>query len=579
MTGVVAEPDVRVPLMVGAIGHRDLVASELDALKARVREFLEELRRRYPDLRVTVLTSLADGADRLVGDVAQSLGVPIVYVLPMPTELYERDFGESSKAEYREILGSSNVLTLPLVGGNTADDVTHPGPARDLQYAQLGAFIAAHCHVLLALWDGRENGGSGGTAQIIRFHQDDFMPGLTDGEPRSRLDDTDDESDLVFHVVCSRDRPDGVPAASLRPGEAWWLSRDDREPRTRAMPDRYEIVLRRMVEFSRDVVAHRESIAQAHNILLPTDGGIEIGDGDRAIATLFGTADWLARHYQRLTLIALRVVYGFAALAGVCFIAYGDLPNLPDQDLMIYPYLVFVAAMLGAYQYARRGAWQRKYLDYRVLAEALRVQFYWAVAGVERPAPSRFGHDLFLKRQDLELGWIRNMLRVAGRRDDAGGHAVPEAGIDFAVRDWIGDEESGQHSYYRRRALRLLSVHRITELLDRTSFAAGLIIAAWLAAAHYWFATEPTDIWVALMGFLPLAAALRQAYANRTAEQELITQYQFMDRIMANARRQLQHTVRPSERRKILHELGIAALIEHGQWLLRLRERPIAAPS
>ena len=578
MTDVAAEPDVRVPLMVGAIGHRDLVASELDVLKTRVREFLAGLQRKYPDLRVTLLTSLADGADRLVGDVAQSLGMPIAYVLPMPSELYECDFGADSRAEYREILGSSDVLTLPLVGGNTADDVTHPGPARDLQYAQLGAFIAAHCHVLLALWDGRENGGSGGTAQIIRFHQDDFMPGLTDGEPRSRLDDTDDESDLVFHVVCSRDRADGAPEGPLRAGEAWWFSRDEREPRTHAMPARYEIVLRRMVEFSRDVVAHREPIAHARNVLLPADGGTVIGDGDRAIAAVFGTADWLALHYRRLTLIALRVVYGFAALAGVCFIAYGDLPNLPDQGSMIYPYLLFVAAMLGAYQYARRGAWQRKYLDYRVLAEALRVQFYWAVAGVERPAPSRFGHDLFLKRQDLELGWIRNMLRVAGRRDDAGGQ-VREAGIDIAVRDWVGDEESGQHSYYRRRALTLLSVHRVTELLDRTSFAAGLAIAAWLAAAHYWFASEPTDIAVALMGFFPLAAALRQAYANRTAEQELITQYQFMDRIMANARRQLQRTTRPSERRKILHELGLAALREHGQWLLRLRERPISTPS
>ena len=572
----VAEPDVRVPLMVGAIGHRDLVASELDALTARVRDFLEDLQRRYPDLRVTLLTSLADGADRLVGDVAQSLGVPIVYVLPMPTELYERDFAGASKAEYREILGSSNVLTLPLVGDNTADDVTHPGPARDLQYAQLGAFIAAHCHILLALWDGRENGGSGGTAQIIRFHQDDFMPGLTDGEPRSRLDDTDDESDLVFHVVCSRDRPDGAPAEPLCAGDAWWFSRDEREPRTPTMPARYEVVLHRMVEFSRDVIEHHEAIAQTPNALLPEGAGVEVGDGDRAIAALFGTADWLARHYQRLTLIALRMVYGFAALAGVCFTAFGD---LPEQDLMIYPYLVFVTAMIGAYQYAQRGAWQRKYLDYRVLAEALRVQFYWAIAGVERPAPSRFGHDAFLKRRDLELGWIRNMLRVAGRSDDAGGHAVRDAGIEVAVHDWVGDEEFGQLSYYRLRASKSLRLHRITEALDRTSFTAGLVIAAWLAAARYWFSSQPTDVWLALMGLLPLAAALRQAYASRTAEHELINQYQFMDRILANARRQLQRTARPSERRRILRELGDAALREHGQWLLRLRERPISTPS
>ena len=39
-------------------------------LEERVRDFLETLQQKYPDLRVTVLTSFADGADRLVADVA-----------------------------------------------------------------------------------------------------------------------------------------------------------------------------------------------------------------------------------------------------------------------------------------------------------------------------------------------------------------------------------------------------------------------------------------------------------------------------------------------------------------------------
>ena len=572
----VAEPDVRVPLMVGAIGHRDLVAAELDVLKARVREFLERLQSKYPDLKVTLLTSLADGADRLVGDVAQSLGMPIVYVLPMPSDLYEGDFGAESRAEYREILGSNDVLTLPLVGDNTADGVTHPGPQRDLQYAQLGAFIAAHSHILLALWDGRENGASGGTAQIIRYHQDDYMPVLADDEPRSRIDDADDESDLVYHVVCSRDRADGAPADPLQPGEAWWFTRDDREPRTRTMPERYEIVLRRMVEFSRDVVRHRVSIAESGDRLVPADAGPEIADGDRAIASMFSTADWLARHFQRQTLIGMRVLYGFVALAGICFTVYG---NFPDQELMIYPYLAFMAAMIAAYRMTRRGDWQRKSQDYRVLAEALRVQFYWAVAGVARPAPSRFGHDLFLKRQDLELGWIRNVLRVAGRRDDAGGRVAYDEGVEIAVRDWVGDESVGQLSYYRRSASKRYRLHNITEALERTSFRVGLLIAVWLAVAHFWFASQPTAMLISLMGLFPLAVALRQHYAHRTAEHELINQYQYMDRIMENARRRLQRTTRPDERRRILRELGLAALQENAQWLLRLRERPIATPS
>ena len=92
-----------------------------------------------------------------------------------------------------------------------------------------------------------------------------------------------------------------------------------------------------------------------------------------------------------------------------------------------------MAASIAVWWIARRADWQRRYLDYRVLAEALRVQFYWAVAGVDRPKLSRFGHDVFLKRHDLELGWIRNILRVSGLRDDAA--ASKPYGCGYRNRD------------------------------------------------------------------------------------------------------------------------------------------------
>ena len=221
----------------------------------------------------------------------------------MPSDLFERDFDAESLRQYRQILGGSNVLTLPLVNGNTPDDVTHPGAARDMQYAQLGAFIAAHCHILLALWDGNEDGPSGGTAAIIRFHQDDYMPGRSDGAPRSRLDDTDDESDLVYHVVCSRDRPDGAPIAPLRVGETWWLSRNARMPRTDEMPARYEIVLRRMVEFSEDATRRREAIERTSNALLDRRGQSTLSEWrSRHCADVRGCRLSRAYSTQRLTL-------------------------------------------------------------------------------------------------------------------------------------------------------------------------------------------------------------------------------------------------------------------------------------
>ncbi|MFP6815914.1 MAG: hypothetical protein VB949_09655 [Pseudomonadales bacterium] len=47
--------------------------------------------------------------------------------------------------------------------------------------------------------------------------------------------------------------------------------------------------------------------------------------------------------------------------------------DLPDQEEMIYPYLFFILLAMIVITVERRGGWQRKYLDYRVLAEGLRV--------------------------------------------------------------------------------------------------------------------------------------------------------------------------------------------------------------
>ncbi len=77
------------------------------------------------------------------------------------------------------------------------------------------------------------------------------------------------------------------------------------------------------------------------------------------------------------------------------------------------------------------------------------------------------------------------------------------------------------------------------------------------------------------MGFLPLAGALREAYANKKADHELIKQYNFMYRIFSKAKRQLDDALDDVERRLILRALGQAALDEDAEWILRQRERPL----
>ena len=77
------------------------------------------------------------------------------------------------------------------------------------------------------------------------------------------------------------------------------------------------------------------------------------------------------------------------------------------------------------------------------------------------------------------------------------------------------------------------------------------------------------------MGVAALFAGVRQAYSHKLADKELIKQYRFMARVLANAAQQLAEARTPAQQRRVLEALGDAALQEHAEWILMHRERSI----
>lgn len=63
-------------LVVGVTGHRELRNEDRDSLQAQVRSFFLDLRTRYPELPLVLLSPLAEGADSLVADVIRAWPAP-----------------------------------------------------------------------------------------------------------------------------------------------------------------------------------------------------------------------------------------------------------------------------------------------------------------------------------------------------------------------------------------------------------------------------------------------------------------------------------------------------------------------
>jgi len=562
-----------IPLVVAVTGHRDLIASEAPGIRQLVVDLLKGLAHQYPDRRLSVMSPLAEGADQLVAEVALELGIALTVPLPMPKHIYLKDFETpESRARFESLHDSAeDAFELPRAKGNTIEEISRPGQARNREYAQLGVFLCAHCHILLAIWDGKPSGDLGGTGQVVKFHHDDVMPGYATRAVASQQMLVDDESDLVYHIVCSRDRPDGAPSEELRPLDACWFTKDRQNPRSEKLPGQHRLIFERSDEFSRDAIEHADEIAGEAYPLFSDGQRDELVRGADDINSLFCVADSLAIHFQKKFLMTLRVTHLFAFLMGLMFILYTDVEG---WAYFMAAFLMFFVFSAGLQQVASRKGWHRKYLDYRTLAEGLRVQFYWAVAGVGAESESKFTHDNFLQAQDPELGWIRNVMRVAGTKCDAT-RASSSVGLEFVIREWIGDESSGQLGYFASKSIERSQRNRFTERLGLISLLSSVAVVI----VFLTFGSRLPETWsaplMAIMGTMLLLFAIRHCYDNATAEKDLIKQYDFMYRLFENARLRLDEAGDTDEQRLILRALGDSALDEHAQWILMHRDRTV----
>jgi hypothetical protein len=269
----------------------------------------------------------------------------------------------------------------------------------------------------------------------------------------------------------------------------------------------------------------------------------------------------------------MRSTYLLAALMGLVFLLYSEYSG---SAWMVLLFLALFFVGVAFHFIGERRQWHRKYLDYRALAEGLRVQIYWNLSGVVDPASAEFAYDSFLNKQDVELGWIRHVMRTASMQRARGSEPDPRW-VEWVVERWIGQEGSGdgQLAYYSSKTHQNAIHHQRTGMLGNICLWSGIGVAFLLLLFGSRASEEQLIVMMILMGALPLIAGVRAAYAHKKAEKELIRQYDFMSRIFGNARQLLDESSELHFQRRVLRALGEAALEEGAEWILMHRERPL----
>jgi hypothetical protein len=161
-------------LRLGVTGHRKLPVADmalldktvgkiLDAIDATMITFANDrtLHRFYQKTKpvLRVISPLATGADRLVAHQAVARQWLLSVPLPFPQQEYENDFPESVD-EFRSLLARAKAIgeVVELDGRREAEGAA---------YFEAGHFVLRHSDVLIAVWDGLEAAGEGGTGEIV----------------------------------------------------------------------------------------------------------------------------------------------------------------------------------------------------------------------------------------------------------------------------------------------------------------------------------------------------------------------------------------------------------------------------
>ena len=567
----------RIPIVVGTVGHRDLSTMDNVIVKA-VRKECRRLRKKYRDSPFLVLSGLAEGADRLIAGIAmEELGAALIAVLPFPAADFCADFQtEASHQEFLSLIARSSAtfdVHLP-----SDEQWKQPGGKRDAQYARVGALIAEQSQILLSLWDGRPARGVGGTADVVGWFERGYAPA---------------EYSLYAGDLSLLDAPQ--PGLSIRIDPAT----GEREihnapPRTRRYgPQPSSIIndiLRRTNAFNRDV--RRQAASSVNkNPLVPQDILARIPITEASAA--FEEADALAIYYSQRVKLADVVLYSLALAAVFAF------SSIDAKPLASWTFLGVMGVMALVALHVWGRSLDTKFQEYRSLAEAMRILFFWRMLGLQRQV-----WLTYLSKHGTVVRWLRHAVRALeftqDRRLSATHNSVASEELNMIARTrWI----DSQIRYFARACAKCAREYRrwtwVGKLAIILTFASSALLAAmtfsYSDGLHAWrqnayvvhpFGTIPIDAFIrqlqTLVGLAAAAGVATKGFLERRAYLELAKQYASTRQkfeLADNAIAEIPKSDPDRQIPELFGNLGREALQEQSEWLWLRHSRPFEAPN
>lgn len=507
------------PLFISVTGHADLSPDAIPFVESQLNGLFDMFRERYPHTRLVLISALCQGSDILASELAIGRGINVAPVIPMPLEDYKRTFSSVDYIRRMEAILEDPLAYRPFIIETRSDD------ERD-SFTNLSAFLIFNSSVMVSIWDGRRYERNGGTYDTMRMAYEGVDTDVlgnyvrtvsgTASDARSRLRYLDSAEDcLIYWIPASRESTEEqlLARGCADPGAAKERSggfivplviRSDGADHdimssevSDDIPEFYDSAFRRMDEFNgevRDLCGGHPDMRHMDMSGIPADefhsrfsllsGGADVqGAADRVrgsgtmdlVALRYHVADSLALRDQSSSFVTIRAIIVVTALAGFFF----SLFILTNGSVLIN--IVYTALMLGGAVltklHRRRGDYLR-FIEYRALAESMRVEYYRTLMGVRRLVPnSCYG---YMKN---ELLWIRGVLKSWNSPFMNDYDSLPSLSAEETValirECWVGDQMRYHSKTQERNRRKLDRNRRETRVLTAatTAVSASLAVA------------------------------------------------------------------------------------------------------
>jgi hypothetical protein len=386
----------KLPYIIGVVGHRNIVEESKEDASNHFEKILKRYKTKYPNTPILVVTSLAEGADQLIAEVAIKVeGVFLGVLIPMSIEKYLETFSsDSAREEFNKFCAKAIFVR------DTSIDMVYEDNSD--AFRSNTRELSNNADLLIALWDGIASNQVGGTSDTLYYKLKKIH------RPKNLTDVALNQKEFGSAIV--------IPVS--RTGD--------------------QTKLVKKVPYSLKPVSLEEtSIDEASDLLAVSKHNwnkLKFESQSPSLTyseILTKNALSLAEKMRKKFIVALLVILTSSFLTIVAI----EIQSRSTSKIISVATILVALSAFVIYQIVTKLEIKDKYHQFQAVAEAGEIQQLWSKVGIPEDVS-----DYFLTGINSSFDWMRSLVRTISFLDKSQTINNMEAETKEFMKSWISKQ-------------------------------------------------------------------------------------------------------------------------------------------